>query len=84
MAGHHRRAGQRPDLPEPDPAAGLRGRGLHRRHRSHRLEERAGKAPFDYDLRSLHAGLLGGGDGYLCTVRQELDDICRFMRDWRD
>ena len=42
------------------------------------------KPPFDYDLRSLHAGLLGGGDGYLCTVRQELDDICRFMRDWRD
>ena len=42
------------------------------------------KPPFDYDLRSLHAGLLGGADGYLCTAEQELDDICRFMREWRD
>ena len=42
------------------------------------------KPPLDDDLRSLHAGLRGGGDGYRCTVRQELDDICRFMRDWRD
>ena len=42
------------------------------------------KPPFDYDLRSLHAGLLGGREGYLCTVREELDDICRFMREWRD
>lgn len=40
--------------------------------------------PFDYDLRSLHAGLLGGAGGYLCTAEQELADICRFMRDWRD
>ena len=42
------------------------------------------KPPFDYDLRSLHAGLLGGADGYLCTAEQELDDICRFLREWRD
>ena len=42
------------------------------------------KPPFDYDLRSRHADILGGADGYLCTKQQELDDITRFMRDWRD
>ena len=42
------------------------------------------KPPFDYDLRSRHAEILGGADGYLCTKQQELDDITRFMRDWRD
>lgn len=42
------------------------------------------KPPFDYDLRSLHAELLGGKDGYLCTKQQELDEICAFMRAWRD
>ena len=42
------------------------------------------KPPFDYDLRSRHAELLGGSGDYLCTKQQELDDITRFMRSWRD
>lgn len=40
-------------------------------------------APFDYDLRSVHAPLLGGADGYLCSKEQELADIVRFMKEWR-
>ncbi|MBQ8646695.1 MAG: sugar nucleotide-binding protein [Oscillospiraceae bacterium] len=39
-------------------------------------------APFNYDLRSRHAGLLGGADGYLCTVEEELADIAAFMKGW--
>ena len=42
------------------------------------------KPPFDYDLRSRHAALLGGSGDYLCTKQKELDDITRFMRSWRD
>lgn len=42
------------------------------------------KPLFDYDLRSRHAALLGGADGYLCTKQQELDEICAFMRAWRN
>lgn len=42
------------------------------------------KPPFDYDLRSRHAALLGGSGDYLCTKQQELDDITRFMCSWRD
>ena len=42
------------------------------------------KPPFDYDLRSRHAALLGGSGDYLCTKQQELDDITRFMSSWRD
>ena len=40
------------------------------------------KPPFDYDLRSRHAQLLGGQDGYLCTEAEELADICAFMKNW--
>ncbi|MGN0983724.1 MAG: sugar nucleotide-binding protein [Gemmiger sp.] len=41
------------------------------------------KPPFDYDLRSRHAGVLcPGAADYLCTREQELEDICRFMRQW--
>ena len=40
------------------------------------------KPPFDYDLRSRHAQLLGGKDGYLCTEAEELADICAFMKNW--
>ena len=40
------------------------------------------KPPFDYDLRSRHAELLGGRDGYLCTEGEELADICAFMKNW--
>ncbi len=42
------------------------------------------KPPFDYDLRSRHADILGGSGDYLCTKQQEFDDITRFLRDWRD
>ncbi len=37
--------------------------------------------PFDYDLRSRHAALLGGQGDYLCTEAQELDDLRRFVRE---
>lgn len=40
------------------------------------------KPPFDYDLRSRHAALLGGSDGYLCDEAAELADICAFMKRW--
>lgn len=37
-------------------------------------------APFDYDMRSNYAELLGGySDGYLCSAEEELCDICRFI-----
>ena len=42
------------------------------------------KPPFDYDLRSRYAQLLGGSGAYLCTKQEELDDITRFLRDWRN
>ena len=42
------------------------------------------KPPFDYDLRSRYAALLGGSGDYLCTRDEELEDITRFLRDWRD
>ena len=42
------------------------------------------KPPFDYDLHSRYAALLGGQGDYLCTKQDELDDITRFLRDWRD
>lgn len=37
------------------------------------------KEPFDYDLRSVHAELLGGHAGYLCSKEEEMADICRFL-----
>lgn len=37
------------------------------------------KPPFDYDLHSRYAALLGGRSAYLCTRAEELADICRFM-----
>ncbi len=42
------------------------------------------KPPFDYDLRSRYAEILGGSGEYLCSKQEELDDITRFLRDWRD
>ena len=39
-------------------------------------------APFDYDLRSRHAALLGGQGGYLCTKEEELAEIAAFMKGW--
>lgn len=39
--------------------------------------------PYDYDLRSRHAALLGGQGGYLCSREEELRDICRFLENWK-
>lgn len=39
--------------------------------------------PYDYDIRSIHAGELGGSDGYLITKEQELEDINQFMKEWK-
>ena len=39
--------------------------------------------PYDYDLRSRHAALLGGRGGYLCSREEELRDICRFLENWK-
>lgn len=47
-------------------------------------ENHLANAPFDYDLRSVYADKLGGADGYLCTKAQELEAICRFMKEWKD
>ena len=40
--------------------------------------------PFDYDLRSRHAAVLGGAGDYLCTKEEEINDIMQFMQNWRD
>ena len=40
-------------------------------------------APYDYDLRTKYASLLGGKNGYLLTLDQELEDICNFMKEWK-
>lgn len=39
--------------------------------------------PYDYDLRSRYAPLLGGQEGYLLTREEELADICNFMKEWK-
>ena len=38
------------------------------------------KPPFDYDLHSRYAALLGGKGDYLCSKAAELADICDFMK----
>lgn len=38
------------------------------------------KPPFDYDLRSKHAHLLGGSDGYLMTKSAVLADIFAYIQ----
>lgn len=38
--------------------------------------------PFDYDMRTGHAGLFGGAEGYICTEEEALAGICRFMKTW--
>ncbi|MDD4849396.1 MAG: sugar nucleotide-binding protein [Gemmiger sp.] len=38
------------------------------------------RPPFDYDLHSRYAALLGGQNPYLCTRAEELAAICRFMQ----
>lgn len=39
-------------------------------------------APFNYDLRSNYASLLGGENGYLCSKEDSLRDISKFMHSW--
>lgn len=43
------------------------------------FENRLNKPPFDYDMRTLHAELLGGAGGYLCTREEELEGIRAFL-----
>ena len=43
-----------------------------------------GKTPFDYDLHSRHAKLLGGSGHYLFSKEEELEDVKAFMRSWRE
>ena len=38
------------------------------------------KAPYSYDMRSKHAALYGGVDGYLISEEQELEDITKFVK----
>lgn len=42
------------------------------------------KPPFDYDLRTGHAALLGGSGDYLCTEAAELESIGNFLENWKD
>ena len=46
------------------------------------FENRLPGQPFDYDMRTVHAGLFGGQGGYICTKEQELAGIRRFMKEW--
>ena len=39
--------------------------------------------PFDYDLRTRHAALLGGAGEYLCTEDECLTAVCDFLRNWK-
>ena len=39
-------------------------------------------APFDYDLRTRYAALLGGAGEYLCTEDECLTAVCDFLRNW--
>lgn len=48
------------------------------------FENKVSAKPFDYDLRTEHAALLGGNNGYLCSRKQELADICNFMKQWEE
>lgn len=42
------------------------------------------KAPYDYDLHSIHSDKLDGDGYYLCSVQEELDDIKKFMNTWEE
>lgn len=40
-------------------------------------------APFDYDLRTRYAALLGGAGEYLCTEPECLTAVCDFLENWK-
>lgn len=42
------------------------------------------KAPYDYDLHSIHSDKLDGDGYYLCSIQEELNDIKQFMKAWED
>lgn len=42
------------------------------------------RQPFDYDLHSMYAEMMGGYNGYLCSLEDELWDIKMFMDSWED
>ncbi len=39
---------------------------------------------YDYDIRSTHAAVFGGKDGYICNAEDEIEDIIRFMNSWKE
>ena len=47
-----------------------------------RFENHLPGVPFDYDLRTRHAALLGGAGEYLCTEDECLADVCDFLKNW--
>ena len=56
---------------------------LYRRLTGRKWENQLAAPPYDYDLRSRYAGLLGGGDGYLCSLEEEVESVRKFMNNWR-
>lgn len=41
------------------------------------------KSYYDYDLKSVHAEIFGGSDGYICNMDEEIKDIDNFMKAWK-
>lgn len=41
------------------------------------------KSPFNYDVKSKYSELYGGENGYLITKQEELQDIRKFMMEWK-
>ncbi len=38
------------------------------------------KAPYDYDIRTIHSDLFGRDDGYIMSLEEELEEIKRFVK----
>ena len=38
---------------------------------------------YDYDIRTVNAGLFGGQDGYICSMDNEINNIVGFMKLWK-
>lgn len=41
------------------------------------------KSYYDYDIKSIHAEIFGGSDGYICSVDEEIRNIDSFMKAWK-